>query len=115
MTKKFSAKTVALAAGASFAISLAAAPAMADTNPFGMTKLSGESLQVAGKEGKCGEGKCGGEMKGMDKKSEGKCGEGKCGGKMDGKMKDGKCGGNKGMNEGKCGGNKGMKEGKCGG
>ena len=43
-------------------------------------------------EGKCGEGKCGG-----DKKKEGKCGEGKCGGD---KKKEGKCG------EGKCGGNK---------
>ncbi len=44
-----------------------------------------------GKEGKCGEGKCG------DKKGkEGKCGEGKCGDKKT-KGKEGKCG------EGKCG------------
>lgn len=117
MTMKFSAKSVALAAGASFAISLAASPvAMADSNPFGMTKLStNSSIQLA--TGKCGEGKCGGGgMKDMDKKAEGKCGEGKCGGKMDNKMKDGKCGGNKGMSEGKCGGDKDkMKEGKCGG
>ena len=117
MSKKFSAKSIALTAGASFAISLAASPAaMADSNPFSMTKVSGESnIQLA--SGKCGEGKCGGSMKGMDKKSEGKCGEGKCGGNMDNKMKDGKCGGDmdkskdkgKGMSEGKCG------EGKCGG
>jgi len=112
MTKKFSAKSVALAAGASFAISLAASPvAMADTNPFSMTKVSSDSnIQLA--SGKCGEGKCGGGMKDMDKKAEGKCGEGKCGGKMDNKMKDGKCGGDKKkskMKGGKCG------EGKCGG
>jgi len=107
MTKKFSAKSVALAAGASFAISLAASPAMADTNPFGMTKLSSEApMQLA--SGKCGEGKCGGS-KGN---KEGKCGEGKCGGDK-GKM-EGKCGGDKGKMEGKCGENKGKKEGKCG-
>jgi uncharacterized low-complexity protein len=37
----------------------------------------------AHKEGKCGEGKCGGEKKDADAKKadmEGKCGEGKCGG-----------------------------------
>ena len=75
MTKKFTAKSVALAAGASFAISLAASPvAMADSNPFSMTKVSnGSSMQIAGMDGKCGEGKCGGS-KG---KTEGKCGEGK--------------------------------------
>jgi len=111
MTKKFSAKSVAMAAGASFAISLAASPvAMADSNPFSMTKVSSDSnIQLA--SGKCGEGKCGGSTKGTDKKSEGKCGEGKCGGNMDDKMKEGKCGGDKkkGKKEGKCG------EGKCGG
>ena len=115
MTKKFSAKSVALAAGASLAISLAASPvAMADTNPFSMNKLSAETpMQLA--SGKCGEGKCGGKGK-----SEGKCGEGKCGGKAkgEGKCGEGKCGG-KGKSEGKCGGNKGSKgkcgEGKCGG
>jgi len=109
MTKKFSAKSVALAAGASFAISLAAAPAMADTNPFGMTKLSSETpMQLA--SGKCGDGKCGGSKD----KNEGKCGEGKCGGdkgKKEGKCGEGKCGGDKGKMEGKCGG----KKGKCGG
>ena len=45
-------------------------------------------------EGKCGEGKCGGDKA----KKEGKCGEGKCGG--DKAKKEGKCG------EGKCGGGK---------
>jgi len=115
MTKKFSAKSVALAAGASFAISLAASPvAMADSNPFSMNKLSTEApTQLA--SGKCGEGKCGGKGKSEGKcgegKSEGKCGEGKCGGKgkSEGKCGEGKCGGNKGKSKGKCG------EGKCGG
>ena len=54
--------------------------------------------QLAGdkhKEGKCGEGKCGGEKKaegacGGEKKAEGKCGEGKCGGE---KKAEGSCGG----------------------
>ena len=41
------------------------------------------------------------------KAMEGKCGEGKCGG--DKGKKEGKCGGDKGKKEGKCG------EGKCGG
>ena len=63
-----------------------------------------------GEEGKCGEGKCGG-----DKGEEGKCGEGKCGGD---KGEEGTCGGDKGeegkCGEGKCGGDKG-EEGKCGG
>jgi len=61
-----------------------------------------EATAKAETEGKCGEGKCGGE--GHDKADgEGKCGEGKCG--------EGKCGGeghDKAEGEGKCG------EGKCG-
>ena len=47
-------------------------------------------------EGKCGEGKCGGEKKAD---AEGKCGEGKCGGEKKADC-EGKCG------EGKCGGEK---------
>ena len=38
-------------------------------------KISGAEMK-AGHEGKCGEGKCGGDKA---KKAEGKCGEGKCG------------------------------------
>jgi uncharacterized low-complexity protein len=74
-------------------------------------------------EGKCGgkqaaEGKCGGEKDSAAKASkatkEGKCGEGKCGGskaKSKAKAVEGKCGGEKGKAgakgmEGKCGGNK---------
>jgi len=82
-------------------------------NPFGMSNIDTQQIHVAGKDGKCGEGKCGGEKKsakcgegkcGDGKKKEGKCGEGKCG---DGKKKEGKCGGEK--KKSKCG------EGKCGG
>lgn len=90
-----------LALGTAFAASLAAAPVVnAAGDPFEMDSLNG-GYQVAqadkSKEGKCGEGKCGG-----DKAKDGKCGgdkaqDGKCGGD---KAKDGKCG------EGKCGGDK---------
>ena len=118
MSEKTTLKPLAIALGAAFVTSLASIPvANAAENPFAMSELSSgymvadshmEGGDKAKAEGKCGEGKCGGEKK-MDK--EGKCGEGKCGGdKAEGKAKaEGKCG------EGKCGGEKKMdKEGKCG-
>jgi uncharacterized low-complexity protein len=88
-----------------------------DANPFAVNELSGGYMQLAygggeskGKDkegdgaGKYGaEGKCGGEKT----KKEGKCGEGKCGSDMKKNM-EGKCGGEKAEKEGKCG------EGKCG-
>ena len=99
-------KPLSLAIGATFAVSMAASniasAAPAGENPFAMNELESGYMQVAGNEGKCGEGKCGGDKGkkegkcGDDKgKKEGKCGEGKCG---EGKKKEGKCG------EGKCGG-----------
>ena len=107
---------LALAIGTAFAASLAASnianAAPNSSNPFAMSELNSGYMQVAGshmKEGKCGEGKCGGAKK--DTK-EGKCGEGKCGGSKsstEGKCGEGKCGGSKSSTEGKCG------EGKCGG
>lgn len=89
----------------------------------GKLKLAGIALgaalmttaAVAGSsDAKCGAGKCGGDVKKVEKKADGKCGAGKCGGdkaeksakmmdkKMDGdkmvtKKADGKCG------AGKCG------------
>lgn len=49
-----------------------------DTNKDGF--ISADEMK-AHKEGKCGEGKCGGEKKeGTKAGMEGKCGEGKCGG-----------------------------------
>jgi uncharacterized low-complexity protein len=98
-------KSIALAVGGAFALSLSAATVSAAENPFAIKTLS-SGYQVAehhgekGADGKCGEGKCG-----ERKTEEGKCGEGKCGAD---KTKDGKCG------EGKCGGDEKMKEGKCG-
>jgi uncharacterized low-complexity protein len=90
--------SLVLAAGA-IALSMGAVNLQAGENPFAFQSLS-SGYQVAehhekGADGKCGEGKCGAEMK--DK--EGKCGD---------KMKDGKCGAEAKGKEGKCG------EGKCG-
>ena len=99
-------KPIAAALGAAFLASSVVSTVNAETNPFSATELnSGYDIVNKGKEGKCGEGKCGGE-----KGEEGKCGEGKCGGEKgkEGKCGEGKCGGEKGK-EGKCG------EGKCGG
>ncbi len=95
-------KSLSVAVGAAFISSLAGAGvATATENPFGMTQLSSGYMVADNHEGKCGEGKCGGnknqasaEGKGavdeahennadsdMNKtKAEGKCGEGKCGG-----------------------------------
>ena len=88
---------LALAIGTAFVASLAASnianAAPNSSNPFAMSELSSGYMQVAdAKEGKCGEGKCGG-AKEMEKNMEGKCGGAKA-------PKEGKCG------EGKCGGNK---------
>ncbi len=101
---------IAAALGAAFLATSVAPLASADANPFAATQLTtGYDLANYGAhEGKCGEGKCGGDK--ADK--EGKCGEGKCGGDKadkEGKCGEGKCGGDKAGKEGKCG------EGKCGG
>jgi uncharacterized low-complexity protein len=92
-------KPLALALGAALTMGVATS-AVAAENPFSSTSL--ESGYKVAMEGKCGEGKCGGEKKAK----EGKCGEGKCGEEK--KAKEGKCG------EGKCGEDKKAKEGKCG-
>jgi uncharacterized low-complexity protein len=118
---------VTAAVGVAFVSSLAASTtALADENPFSTTDLDA-GYQLAGEkgeEGKCGEGKCGGDKDTegscgeKDKGEEGKCGEGKCGGD---KAAEGSCGekgkegscGEKGK-EGSCGEKK-DKEGSCGG
>ena len=99
MSKK---SLIAAAVGTAFVAGMSAAPVVAAAeNPFALSGLS-SGYQVADghmdkmKDGKCGEGKCGGDKAKM---KDGKCGEGKCGGDK-AKMKDGKCG------EGKCGGTK---------
>ena len=84
-------KPIAAAVGTAFVASLATASvAQADDNLFVTEDLDQGYDLLAQAEGKCGEGKCGG-----DKEAEGKCGEGKCGG--DKEEAEGKCG------EGKCG------------
>jgi uncharacterized low-complexity protein len=118
MSEKFMVKPVTAAVGAAFvsAIAVPAAASAAD-NPFAVAELDQGYMLAAhhkGEEGKCGEGKCGGDKKA----EEGKCGEGKCGG--DKKAEEGKCGGDKKAKEGKCGegkcgGDKKAKEGSCGG
>jgi len=110
MSQKSIKNPLAIALGAAFVTSLAGTPvANAAENPFAMSDLSSGYVVAEMEEGKCGEGKCGGDKT----EKEGKCGEGKCGG--DKAKAEGKCGGeNKTMEEGKCGGDKTKKEGKCG-
>ena len=89
MKLKTSRKTLSIAVATAFGAGIALSPlAMADSNPFGATQLSGGYMQIADAhagEGKCGEGKCGGDKAEGEKadkadKAEGSCGEGKCGG-----------------------------------
>ena len=100
---------VTAAVGMAFVSSLAASSTVvADENPFSTADLDA-GYQLAGekgKEGKCGEGKCG-----SDKGKEGSCGEKGSEGSCGEKGKEGSCG-EKGK-EGSCG-EKG-KEGSCGG
>jgi len=88
------------------AAALSPALALADSNPFGASKLD-SGYQLGQVERSFGQ-----EERNYDKHAEGKCGEGKCGAdktKAEGKCGEGKCGADKMMkNEGKCG------EGKCG-
>ncbi len=88
--------------------------ASASENPFGLTKMDSGYTQVA-MEGKCGEGKCGGQMKedAMEAKEMKKSKEGSCGG-MNKQPMEGKCGDK--MKEGSCGANMApkVKEGTCG-
>ncbi|TNC91461.1 MAG: hypothetical protein CSH36_09535 [Thalassolituus sp.] len=105
---KDSNKALGTILGTAFVAALASTPAHAAENPFASAELQQGYKVAMHHEGKCGEGKCGGEK--ADK--EGKCGEGKCGGEKadkEGKCGEGKCGGEKTEKEGKCG------EGKCGG
>jgi len=104
-------KTISLAIGGAFALSIAATSVTAAENPFALKSLS-SGYQVADhhdakmKDGKCGTGKCGGS-KNMEKAHEGKCSaekaaEGKCSAE---KAHEGKCSAEKAA-EGKCGGDK---------
>ena len=89
---------IATALGAVVIGSLASISVQANTSPFSVQSLDSGYMLIA-EEGKCGEGKCGGDKAEKAAKT----------------MKEGKCGGDKAekaaktMKEGKCG------EGKCGG
>ena len=104
MSKKTHIKPVATAIGVALAGALGTNVASAAENPFGLSEIGSGYMQVAQAEGKCGEGKCGGDK--AKAETEGKCGgdkaesEGKCGGDKDKATTEGKCG------EGKCGGQK---------
>ena len=90
MSKETKLKPITAALGATFAVSLMSSPIVsAEANPFSMIEHGTGYMVADSHEGKCGEGKCGGEGK-KDKEGccgdkhkaegEGKCGEGKCGG-----------------------------------
>jgi uncharacterized low-complexity protein len=106
-------KPVSLAVGAAFLGSLTFGAYAANGAGLQATDLAQGYMLVgdekAKEEGKCGEGKCGGDKA----KEEGKCGGDKA--KEEGKCGEGKCGGDKAKEEGKCGGDKAKEEGKCGG
>ena len=94
--KQINKTTIATALGAVVIGSLASLSVHANSaSPFGAQQLESGYMTLA-QEGKCGEGKCGGDK--AKKATEGKCGEGKCGGDKVKKATEGKCG------EGKCGG-----------
>jgi uncharacterized low-complexity protein len=104
-------KSLALVMGSALAVGVSMAPAAAAENPFALKPLASGYMVAdnhAGdkmEDGKCGAGKCGGNMK---KKSE-KAKEGACSGE---KAKEGSCSGDKGK-EGNCSAEKG-KDGDCG-
>jgi uncharacterized low-complexity protein len=97
-------KTIALAIGGAFALSIAATSVNAASNPFEMKTLS-NGYQVADghekmKDGKCGEGKCGASKKAKEAScSAEKTKEGTCSAE---KTKEGKCSAEK-AKEGNCG------------
>lgn len=96
-------KSIALAIGGAFALSVAATTVNAAENPFAMKSLT-SGYQVADhheekmKDGKCGAGKCGAEKAKEGKCSAEKAAEGKCSAE---KAKEGSCSADK-MKEGKC-------------
>ncbi len=100
--KKLQKSPLIAAMGTALVTSMAATPAQAESNPFGMSEMSSGYMQVAekgwsvvpykGKEAVCGEGQCGAMMDG-DKMKKGL--EKTCGAMMKGK--EGACGMDKPM------------------
>lgn len=112
MAKK-SLKPASLAVGTAFVASLAAGNLMAETavngNPFALNELSGGYMQMAdaSKTGAEHRSDKADEQAGKKSEKEGKCGEGKCGGKKEMKKDmEGSCGSKKSETEGKCGSKK---------
>ena len=97
-----SVKKTAVAVALGSVVMSSAVAVNAQTNPFGFEAMDA-GYQIVGSEGKCGEAKCGADMKkaAAEKAKEGKCGEAKCGAEMKkaaaDKAHEGKCG------EAKCG------------
>ena len=93
LNKKVLSTTVAGLLGAMALSNVANAQSPFAANDLGAGYMVADAHGAKGKEGKCGEGKCGAK--------DGKMKDGKCGAKdgkaTDAKAKDGKCG------EGKCG------------
>ena len=113
MSQKVIKKPLAIALGAAFVTSLAGTPvANAAENPFAMSDLSSGYVVAEMEEGKCGEGKCGGDKA----KAEGKCGGDKANAADGGDKakKEGKCGGDKAEAMATEGADKSKAEGKCG-
>ena len=83
-------KTVAAAVGSLLIGSIAGIGTASADSPFAMTSLESGYMQSDKhmSEGKCGEGKSGGDK--AKKAMEGKCGEGKCGGDKAKKAMEGK-------------------------
>lgn len=102
---KASKKTLAVVVGSAFVASVAATAVHAAENPFALKSLSSGYMVADGhdkmKDGKCGTGKCGAEMK--DKAKEGSCSANKA--------KEGSCHADK-AKEGSCSADK-AKEGSC--
>ncbi|MFZ3087971.1 MAG: hypothetical protein WA123_07895 [Methylotenera sp.] len=102
-------KTISLAIGSAFALSIAAATVNAAENPFALKSLS-NGYQVAehdakAVDGKCSTGKCGANKKTADKAKEGSCSAEK--------MKDGTCSAEMKAKQGSASAEK-AKDGKCG-
>lgn len=98
-------KTMTLALGGAFVLSMSVVNINAAENPFSI-KMLANGYQVADhhdkdQEGKCGAGKCGSSMEKSEdgKSASDKSAEGKCGSKQ---PKEGSCGSEK-MKEGSCG------------
>lgn len=119
MTKKTH-SFYAAATTAAVTLALSGAAQAGETNPFSATSLQGGYQLAENAEGRCGEGRCGGDAAPRERSSKDRSGEGRCGGNAASgdKASEGRCGeGRSGSgatsgekaSEGQCG------EARCGG